>query len=187
MEIKEVKQLLQRYFNGESTIEEERKLEAYFQSGKIAPELEEYAGFFGGISALAKGAVDNSIENEVMDYILENEAEEKSKYRRMWKTVTGIAASIIIVVGGLLLYQGQQSNYEDTFDNPEVAYAVAENALEYMSAKYNQGTAGLSNFDKLKNSTKPLQKGVKPVNNFFEHIKNIESKESQGINDKENQ
>jgi hypothetical protein len=105
METQEVKQLLQRYFNGESSESDEQKLQAYFQSGDVAAELEEYVGFFGGISELSKTANDDSIENEVMDYILENEAEEKSKYRWLWKTVTGVAASIIIVVGGLLLYQ----------------------------------------------------------------------------------
>ncbi|MGM0620671.1 MAG: hypothetical protein ACQETJ_06480 [Bacteroidota bacterium] len=179
METQEVKQLLQRYFEGESSVSDEQKLKDYFQCGEVAEELEEYAGFFGGIRELSKAADDDSIENEVMDYILENEAEEKSKYRTLWKTVTGIAASIIIVVGGLLLYQQQDKTYEDTFENPEVAYAVAEDALEYMSAKYNKGLAELSNFDKLQTASQPLRNGVEPVNEFYENIENMDSEESE--------
>jgi len=175
METKEVKQLLQRYFNGESTIEEERKLEVYFQSGKVDEELEKYAEFFGGITELANAADDSTIENDVMDYILENESQDKKKYRWLWQTVTGIAASIIIVIGGMLLYQQNNQNFEDTFENPEVAYSVAEDALEYMSAKYNKGLAELSNFDKLQTASQPFRKGVQPINEFYKNIEKLES------------
>lgn len=178
METKEVKVLLQRYFNGETNIEEERKLEAYFQSGKVDEELEEYAEFFGGISELANAVDDATIENDVMDYILENESQDKKKYRWMWQTVTGIAASIIIVIGGLLFYQQSDDNFDDTFENPEVAYSVAEDALEYMSAKYNKGLAELSNFDKLQTASKPLRKGVKPVNEFYRNLEQLQNQEN---------
>jgi len=177
MKTKEVKQLLQRYFNGETTIEEERKLEAYFRSEEVDKELEQYAEFFGGINELANSVDDSSIEDDVMNYILENESQEKKKYRWLWQTVTGIAASIIIVIGGMLLYQQNDQNFEDTFENPEVAYAVAEDALEYMSAKYSKGLAELSNFDKLQTASQPLRKGVQPVNEFYENIENLNGEE----------
>lgn len=180
METKEVKHLLQRFFDGDSTVSEERKLEAYFRSGEVAEELEEYTGFFGGISELANTAADeNSIDDRIMDYILENESQEKSKYRWMWKTVTGIAASIIIVVGGILLYQQQDETYEDTFESPEVAYAYAEQTLEYVSSKYNKGLAELSNFDKLQTASQPLREGVKPINAFYEYVEQMSREKSQ--------
>ena len=178
METKEVKHLLQRYFNGNSTLEEERKLEAYFQSGTIDPELEQYRDFFGGINDLADTIDDSSIEDDVMNYILENESKDKKKYRWLWQTVTGVAASVIIVIGGLFFYQQNNQPYEDTFENPEMAYAYAEDALEYVSAKYNKGLAELSNFDKLEEAQKPLKKGIEPVNAFFENVKQIDNKES---------
>jgi hypothetical protein len=177
METKEVKVLLQRYFNGESTIEEERKLENYFQSEKVDEELEEYAEFFGGITELSNTVDDSTIEDDVMNHILENESQDKKKYRWLWQTVTGIAASIIIVIGGLLFYQQNNQNIEDSFENPEVAYAVAEDALEYMSAKYNKGLAELSNFDKLQTASKPLRKGVQPVNEFYSNLERLENQE----------
>ena len=81
MELKEIKNLLQLYFEGETSLEDERRLEEYFQSGEVADELKEYAEFFGGISELAAVAGENNIEEDVMDFILENEHREKSKYR----------------------------------------------------------------------------------------------------------
>ncbi|MCY1719526.1 hypothetical protein OU798_04185 [Prolixibacteraceae bacterium Z1-6] len=170
METKEVKYLLQRYFNGESTEEEERSLEAYFQSGNVGEEVAEYAEFFGGISELANSTGDETIEEDVMDYILENEHREKTKYRSMWKMVTGIAASVIIVLGSFLVYQEQQKPFDDTFKNPEEAYAYATQTLGFISGKYNKGMAELSNFDKLKKANKSIIKGTAPVLEFYKGV-----------------
>jgi hypothetical protein len=173
METKKVKQLLQRYFNGESTLTEEKLLESYFQSGAVVDDLKEYTGFFGGISELAEPGRDEELEGEIMDFILKNELKEKPKTRWIWQTVTGIAASIIIVIGGVLFYQHENDTVKDTFDNPEVAYAYAEQTLGYISAKYNKGLSALANFDKLETATEPLQKGVKPVNEYMRKIEKM--------------
>ena len=72
METREVKYLLQRYFDGESTEAEERLLENYFSNANVADEVAEYAAFFGGVSELAALADDPNIEADLMDFILEN-------------------------------------------------------------------------------------------------------------------
>ena len=176
----EIKRLLQLYFNGETSVEEEKKLEVYFQSGDVAEEVKEYSEFFGGISELANASEDSTIEDDIMDFILENEHQEKTKYRWLWKTVTGIAASIIIVLGGVLFYDQQQKPFEDTFTNPDEAYAYAEQTLQFVSGKYNKGLAQLANFEVLQTASKPLKEGVKPVNDFFDSIHKMETaKESE--------
>ena len=174
METKEIKRFLQLYFNGESTDEDERNLEKYFQSGNIADELKEYAEFFGGIAELANADDNSTIEEDIMDYILENEHREKTKFRQMWQVVTGIAASVIIVLGGFLFYQQQQKPFEDTYNNPQQAYVVAQQTLQFMSSKYNKGLSGLAEFDKLEKAEEPLKKGIAPVNDFFESVKKME-------------
>jgi len=174
MELTEIKQLLQAYFNGESTFEEERRLENYFQSGEVAEEVAEYAEFFGGISELSERIDDSGIEEDVMDYILENEHKEKTKYLGMWKMVTGIAASIIIVLGGFLFYQQKQKPFNDTFENPEEAYVYAQQTLQFMSGKYNKGFAQFSKFEKLQIANEPLKKGIAPVNEFYKSIEKME-------------
>ncbi|RIJ46604.1 hypothetical protein D1614_18210 [Maribellus luteus] len=174
MKTEEVKILLQRYFDGESTDADERMLEAYFQSGEVAAEVAEYAEFFGGIYELANLADDPTIEEDVMDYILENEHREKTRYRSMWKVVTGIAASVIIVLGGFLLYQEQQKSFKDTFQDPDEAYAYATKTLEFVSGKYSKGLAQLSNFDMLHKASDPIKKGTEPVVEFYDELNKIE-------------
>ncbi len=174
METQEIKQLLQRYFDGESTDADEKKLEAYFAGDEVADELKEYAEFFGGISELAQAEDNSALEEDIMDYILENEHRDKIKFRRMWQTVTGVAATIIIVLGGFLFYQQRQQPFQDTFKDPDKAYVVAEQTLEFVSEKYNKGLSALANFDKLTKAEEPLRKGVAPVNDFFNNVKKIE-------------
>ena len=174
METKEIAKLLQKYFNGESTAEEEKTLETYFASGNVADEFKEYTEFFSGISELANTTTNSDIEEEVMNYILENENREKRKYRWLWQTVTGIAASVIIILGGFLFYQQQQKSFKDTFDDPKEAYAYAQQTLQFVSVKYNKGIAGLSEFEKLQKAAKPIKKGVAPINEFYNAINKME-------------
>lgn len=185
METSKIKELLHNYFNGESTIEEERALETYFRSGNVADEFSEYTGFFNGISDLAYFSDDSNIEEEVMDYILENEHREKTKYRWLWQTVTGIAASVIIVLGGFLFYQQQQKPFDDTFKDPKEAYAYAQQTLQFVSSKYNKGVSGLAEFNKLQKATQPVKKGVAPINEFYNTIERMEKEGDKKILDKD--
>ena len=173
METKEIKLILQKYFNGESTAEEERKLGNYFQSENIAEEIKDHTEFFSGISQLESDTNESDIEEDVMDFILENEHREKIKYFGMWKTVTGIAASIVIVLGGFLFYQQKQKPFDDTFENPEEAYAYATQTLQFVSGKYSKGLAQFSNFEKLKKANEPIKKGISPINDFYGRIEKL--------------
>ena len=165
MEKKEVKQLLQRYFDGTTTVKEEDILRSYFMSKNVAKEFEEYIEFFNGICDLSAINHDN-IEDEIMDHILENETKEKTGYRRLYFTIAGIAASLLIIIGGVLLKQ--QQPYKDTFDNPEAAYTYAKNTLAYVSQKYNSGIEELSHFEKLQNAVDPLNQGMKNVKRYYD-------------------
>lgn len=174
METTKIKALLQKYFEGETSPAEEKMLEDYFNSGKVESSLQEYTPFFEGISALAGNNRDRALESDIMDFILESETKEKSKYRWLWQTVTGVAASVIIILGGFLYYQ-QQKSFDDTFKNPDEAYAYAVKTLGYVSGKYNQGLAGLSKFDKLQKATEPVKKGFAPVNEFYQTLEKLKS------------
>ncbi len=191
MESTEIKQLLQKYFNGESSLEEDRTLESYFGGGDVEEYLRHYSEFFGGKSELSKAINDFTstrskeevetslgIEDEVMNYILENEYADKTKYRQMWKIVTGIAAAVIIVLGGFLFYQEQQKPFEDTYDNPDEAYTVAAQTLQYVGAKYNHGLAELSNFGKIEKASETMKTGIAPVNEFYKGMEELISDQS---------
>ena len=181
METSKIEKLLQNYFNGESTTEEEKILENYFRSAFVDEKFKEYTEFFCGLSELSNTSADSNIEEEIMDFILESENKDKLKYRWLWQTVTGIAASVIIVLGGFLFYQQQQKPFEDTFKNPEEAYAYARQTLQFVSVKYNKGVSGLAEFNKLQKAAEPIKKGIAPVNEFYKSIEKLEMKGDEEI------
>ena len=178
METSKIKELLQKYFEGQTTQQDEKLIESYFRNGNIDPELQEYKSFFDGLNELSGNERNPKLESEIMDFILESEHREKTKYRWLWQTVTGVAAAIIIVLGGFLFWQ-QQQKPQDTFKNPQEAYAYAEQTLQFVSEKYNKGFASLSKFDKLQKATEPVTKGVAPVNKMFKKLEEMNKQETQ--------
>ncbi|MCK9449834.1 MAG: hypothetical protein M0Q41_12775 [Bacteroidales bacterium] len=174
MKTKKIIQLLQRYFNGESTLLEEQSLKDYFLSENIAEELKEYSGYFIGISELTDEGPDTKLENKLMDYILQNEAAVKTNKHRLWQTIAGAAASVLIGMGILFYFQNKKKPFEETFDNPEAAYAYAAQTLEYISEKYNKGLLALSDFEKIESATKPLQKNIDKINKYMELVENMD-------------
>lgn len=173
MEAKEIKQLLQRYFKGESTLKEEQQLKEYFLSKNIAEELKDYSGYFTGIYELTNRSRDIKLENEIMDFIMQNEPAVKSNNRRIWQNIAGIAASVLILTGiTLFIIRYEKKPFQDTFNNPETAYAYAEQTLEYISEKYNKGLVELSNFDKLESAAEPFQNNIDKVNKYMEILDN---------------
>lgn len=66
-----------------------------------------------------------------------------------------------------------RNRFQDTFDDPDQAYAYAVQTLSFVSSKYNKGLAQLAQFDKLSQGSVELKKGLKPVNGFFEGIEKV--------------
>ena len=173
MELKEIKQILQKYFEGESTELEEQLLTDYFESDSIDPELEQYTSFFSGIKELAFIDRDETLEEEIMDHILENEHREKTHYRWLWQTVSGVAAALLIAVLAVNFY-GNNQKWEDTYSNPDQAYNEASHALQYMAGYYQKGIANLQPIKTINNAAKPLNKSLNTLEKGFQEIHKLE-------------
>lgn len=164
MKTTEVKQLLEKYFEAQTSINEEQQLRDYFLSGNnIDEDLLPYVCLFEELATLKHIEGEETIEDSVMEYILRNERQTSRKhFRQMWVAVSGIAAMFLVIIGISLFYK-QKQPYKDTFSNPQEAVAYAESALQYVSSKYNKGLTELHQFDKLKEAVKPLEEGMNNV------------------------
>lgn len=174
MKTNEVKTLLQRYFDAETSADEERLLEAYFRENSVEKELEPYQALFNGMGELGSEPREEALETEIMHYILEQESTPQKKSRRLWYNLSGIAASLLIVLGGVLFYQQRQHPFHDSFSDPEIAVAYAQETLQFISSKYNKGLAQLTPITKLESATRPLESSLKTINKGFSEFENIQ-------------
>lgn len=172
MESQNIHILLQKYFEAETSLAEENELITYFTSGEVDESLKMYVPLFSGMKELS--ADENpELADELMNHILESEHQEKVKYRWMWQMVTGVAASVILVMLAVNFYSGK-SQWKDTYSDPQQAYAEASKTLEFVAAKYNKGLASLTPVRRLEEAAAPLQTGISKLNKGFEHLKGNE-------------
>lgn len=173
MESQKIHTLLQKYFDAETTIDEENDLITYFSSGMVDESLKMYVPMFSGMKELSEEK-HADLSEDLMNFILESEHKEKLRYRWMWQVVTGIAASVILVMLAVNFYDSKYE-YKDTFSDPKQAYAEACKTLEYVAGKYNKGLAQLKPIGKIDDAVSPLKSGVSKVNKGFRQIDEIKN------------
>ena len=147
MELKLVEQLLEKYFQGETTIAEEKQLKAYFSSNDVAPHLVKYQSLFGYFET-QKGT----------------QFEQKLPLQpRKQNTVKwiGIAASFVVLFGLATFYfYPSEPKHEDlgTYDNPEEAFAATHKALLMVSEQVNVGMESVVYLEEYEKTTKTIFK-----------------------------
>ena len=112
--IDEILALIERFFEGDTTLEEEHWLYNYFKQTKDLPEeLAAYRETFLGFDAIAltetDGATTDIANHEAPLTNIEipiNSA--PPKYHGWWRQVAGIAAMMAVVFGGMWTYQSYQ-------------------------------------------------------------------------------
>lgn len=174
MELQDINILLKKYFEAETTLEEENELITYFNSENVADELKMYISIFSGLKELSVHE-DQQLGDDLMNYILESEHKDKLKYRWMWQVVTGVAASVILVMLAVNFYSSQ-NQWKDTFKDPNQAYSEAAKTLEFVAGKYNKGLAQLKPIGKVESATDPYFSGMKTLNKGFDEMKKLNEK-----------
>ena len=133
MELNRIESLLEKYFDGETTIAEENELRNYFSSSIVAQHLEQYQTLFGYFSQEAAQKFAPEIP------LLTKAGAKKRKLA--WLS---IAASIVVLLGvGTFAYINYDNNAAKddlgSYDNPEVAFKETQKALALLSENVNVG------------------------------------------------
>ena len=112
--IDEILTLIERFFEGDTSLEEEQWLYDYFKQTKDLPqELEAYREMFLDFDAITLGDASSVEMTEAeptnsLPKVEQTIALNPPKYRSLWKQVVGIAAMIAIIVGSVWSYQTYQ-------------------------------------------------------------------------------
>jgi len=132
MELDKIENILDKYFQGETTIAEEKELKEYFSSPNVAQHLEQYKPLFGYFSQVKQQKTTQEIPLQT------------KKRNVAWLS---IAASAVVLLGiGTFYYVSEEPTTPvvaqselGTYDNPEEALAATQKALALLSSNVNVG------------------------------------------------
>lgn len=130
MALDRIEILIEKYFEGETSIAEEKELKAYFSSSDVAQHLEQYKPVFGYFSQAKQEQFTASIP-------LKSGRKQK---RLAWLSV---AASVVVMLGiGFFAYQNTSEPTKENLgviDDPEIAFKETQKALALISKHVNTG------------------------------------------------
>jgi hypothetical protein len=129
MELDKIEIILEKYFDGETSIAEEKELKDYFTSSNVAQHLEQYQPLFGYFS---------QAKQEQYKAVVPLKTE-----KRIIASWISIAAAVVVLLGvGTFTYMNynvKKSQDYGTYDDPKVAFRETQKALALISEHVNTG------------------------------------------------
>jgi len=143
MVLDNIEKLIDKYFEGETSIAEENELKLYFSSSDVAQHLKQYQPIFGYFSQAKEQQFTQEIPQQT-----------KKQNVVMWLS---IAASVIVMLSvGTFMYF--ETNKTEQFvacnseDSPELALEQTQKALALVSEHLNTGIESVSYINEYENS-----------------------------------
>lgn len=148
MKIYKIELLLEKYFEGNTSVSEEKELKDYFLSNEIAPHLLKHKDIFVFYS--------NSKKEQ---FSKELRLPAKRIKNTKWRTV---AASFVVLcaITTVVYLQLDNPKQEDlgTFDSPEEAFVETHKALQLVATNINSGMKNVSYLEEYENTKKIIFK-----------------------------
>jgi hypothetical protein len=160
MEKMTVLHLLDKYWQAETSLEEEKALAEYFRSPVADPELAQYCELFAYFDEEARVMPAPDFGDRILQHIGIASDSRKTAVIRPFGTGVFSAAAVIaaLVIGLFLLTPPRQQAtdagnslatirhgaIQDTYDDPEQALAVVRHALLVASTHLNEGRQELT-------------------------------------------
>ncbi|RMG82936.1 MAG: hypothetical protein D6714_10570 [Bacteroidetes bacterium] len=140
-----IHQLLEKYFEGQTSVEEENRLKAYFQGGNVDESLKPYAPLFQYFGAEKQVALPDDFDDKLLEKIGGGAKVVSLRTRnRIWMR---IAAAVVLLIGAIMFIPKIQpveaprkSAKIIVVEDPDEAYEVTKQALELLALKLNKGS-----------------------------------------------
>ncbi len=170
----ELKRLIDKYFEGNSTDDEEIILKKHLaeqRAGGFDAERDILAGF-----SESENFPDPSedLEIKILKAIDEIDRQESKKIsKRFYISVLGLAATFLLLAGSYFLFV-YKAGPKDTYNDPQIAYTETMKILNDISVKLNKGTEALQPINKMNSAAKlsreSIEKSTLIISNSLEKI-----------------
>jgi hypothetical protein len=174
MELNEIKKLLEKYYEGSTSLEEENQLKKYFQNNEVPDELQADRELFAYVQKESSAfAISVGLEEKLAGWV-DSQEQKEGKYRRMffYLKIASIAAGIAIMIISYIAIDRFNSKKlaNDTYKDPQLAYAEVKRTLLYISEQLNRGTRPLASVSKINEG----MQGLSAFSSFGSGLKELE-------------
>lgn len=164
MDLHEVEQLLERYWQCETSVEDEQRLRDFFAAGNIPSSLKGPSDLFLFLSAEKGKTLALNFEGTVTKKLKERR-EGKVIHMLSYGNMARIAAGIVVVVAAtFLIRQEIRKSYpkelQDTYSDPQIAFEETKRALQMISNSFGKAKKEASKIQMLNEAEKKIQ--IKP-------------------------
>jgi len=173
MEYHEIEKILNRYLEGESSLEEESLLKEYFSQPEVPAEQREMKELFRYFTEAHRETIPHFDISGDLNSLIENEwkRETRSRFRKVLAWV-GSAAAVLVLSFGIYQYMDKpESTIKDTYKDPQLAYLETKRALLLVSRTMNRNTANMKYLSKVDQSFNHVKK-VAEIDKIVNSVKN---------------
>lgn len=169
-----IKQILEKFYDGQTSLEEELSLKEFFSGDSIPEELHEDRELFVSMNAVDNQVtIPGDLNSMLIDTINSAEQKETRVKRINLYSFSGLAAGLLIILGVYFTFLRDNPSdvlAEYTIQDEETAYVEAMKALTYVSAKLNRGTAELKPLRQVNKSIR----SISPLNKLSSGSKELQ-------------
>lgn len=142
MDSRQIEQLLEKYWNCETSLEEEQELRAFFLGSQVPESLKETAELFRFFEAEKSMGLEEKFEKVVTKSLRERRG-GKMISMVSFKNVARIAAGIVVLVVATYFIRNEiRKSYpqelQDTYTDPELAFEETKKALQMISSSFGK-------------------------------------------------
>lgn len=168
MNVAEIKNLLDKFYRGETSDSEEKILVRFFGESEVPEEFRPDQKLFAMLGKNRVKVPEDSarkIESLIDSFSCESDTKKTSKRPRIFYLATAIAASLALVFGIAQFRKNQSADkpqFADTYKNPDDAYRATMDALQLFSQNFSKGTESIEKANaQLEKAHEIIQKSTK--------------------------
>lgn len=137
MESAKIEKLLEKYYEAETSLQEEKILKEYFSGSEIPAHLQEHKDMF------------NYFDNSLLETSNRSIKLTKKTIALRWLS---IAAMLVFFISVYSLYQQNEAEKQEA----QLAYMETQKALDLISSSLNKGTGAIAQLDNFNKGTEAI-------------------------------
>lgn len=174
MDSKRIEQLLEKYWNAETSLEEEQELHQYFKGQDVPENLKETAELFRYFGAEKSRTLNENFDAAVTKQIKKRHG-GKVIAMTNWLQIARVAAGVAVIVAAVYLIGHEVRNSSPTEINdesdPKLAFEETKKALMMISKNFGKAQQEASKINLLNEAEQKIER--KPADTAREKKVNI--------------